>query len=317
MTNVDLVLDQATAYLAGGLADDALGGRRAGPGRAAAAAPRAAGPAVSVAGRRWRPATGARDLGGRRGRRPCCGAVARGPPARGGPHRDHGPCRGGPARPRRCCGGVEGLVARMREPRRPSCRRRCCSGRAWPHGSGRPVRLPSPTAWLDEASTFRRARTSSGPRPRLDGARPGGAGRRATAAGCSGRATSGCVRSTSTRRPSAARSCAPSCPATAPSSPSSAPGRRWRRATPGGCCSGPSGGAPPLRVPPTVARHDPATVADLAALRAQHQRLAEARATGSAPTSCRRASRRLEQSVRQRLLHSRGHRRDRLVARRR
>ncbi len=61
-----------------------------------------------------------------------------------------------------------------------------------------------------------------------------------------------------------------------------------------------------LVVPPTVAGHDPATVADLAALRAQHQQLAEARAKGDHTDHLRARVTRLEQSMRQRLLHARG-----------
>ncbi len=59
-------------------------------------------------------------------------------------------------------------------------------------------------------------------------------------------------------------------------------------------------------MPPTVAGHDPDTVADLAALRAQHQQLAQARAQGERTDQLQARVTRLEQSMRQRLLHARG-----------
>jgi hypothetical protein len=61
-----------------------------------------------------------------------------------------------------------------------------------------------------------------------------------------------------------------------------------------------------LSGPSTSAGHDPATDADLAALRAQHRRLAEARASGEPTERLQSRVTRLEQSVRQRLLHTRG-----------
>ena len=61
-----------------------------------------------------------------------------------------------------------------------------------------------------------------------------------------------------------------------------------------------------LSVPSTSAGHDPATDADLAALRAQHRRLADARASGEPTEHLQARATRLEQSVRQRLLHARG-----------
>ncbi len=61
-----------------------------------------------------------------------------------------------------------------------------------------------------------------------------------------------------------------------------------------------------LALPSTTADHDPATVADLAALRAQHQRLAEARAEGAPTDHLQARATRLEQTVRRRLLHARG-----------
>lgn len=61
-----------------------------------------------------------------------------------------------------------------------------------------------------------------------------------------------------------------------------------------------------LTLPPARADHDPATAADLAALRAQHQRLAEARGEGAPTDRLRARAARLEQDVRRRLLHAHG-----------
>ncbi|WP_210648613.1 CHAT domain-containing protein [Nocardioides sp. SYSU D00065] len=61
-----------------------------------------------------------------------------------------------------------------------------------------------------------------------------------------------------------------------------------------------------LALPPAYVQHDPATTADLAALRAQHRRLAQARAEGAVTERLQARATRLEQSVRQRLMHARG-----------
>ncbi len=61
-----------------------------------------------------------------------------------------------------------------------------------------------------------------------------------------------------------------------------------------------------LTIPSAVAQHDPATTAELAALRAQHRRLAEARADGAPTERLQARVTRLEQSVRQRMFHLRG-----------
>lgn len=61
-----------------------------------------------------------------------------------------------------------------------------------------------------------------------------------------------------------------------------------------------------LTIPSAYDQHDPATTADLAALRAQHRRLADARADGSPTERLQARATRLEQSVRQRMLHLRG-----------
>lgn len=61
-----------------------------------------------------------------------------------------------------------------------------------------------------------------------------------------------------------------------------------------------------LALPSTRSDHDPATVADLAALRAQHQRLAEARAEGQPTERLQARADRLEQEVRRRLFHLKG-----------
>lgn len=61
-----------------------------------------------------------------------------------------------------------------------------------------------------------------------------------------------------------------------------------------------------LVVPSTATQHEPAIVADLAALRAQHRRLAEAQGEGEPVERLEARAKRLEQSVRQRLFHARG-----------
>ena len=61
-----------------------------------------------------------------------------------------------------------------------------------------------------------------------------------------------------------------------------------------------------LTVSTTSTGHDPETTADLAALRAQHRQLAEARASGDPTERLQARADRLEQSVRQRLFHARG-----------
>jgi tetratricopeptide (TPR) repeat protein len=61
-----------------------------------------------------------------------------------------------------------------------------------------------------------------------------------------------------------------------------------------------------LALPSTSADHDSETVANLAALRAQHQRLADARAEGAPTERLQARTARLEQDVRRRLFHARG-----------
>jgi hypothetical protein len=61
-----------------------------------------------------------------------------------------------------------------------------------------------------------------------------------------------------------------------------------------------------LAVPTATADHDEATTADLAALRAQHRRLAEARADGAPTARLEARAARLEKAVRHRLFHTRG-----------
>ncbi|WP_175539777.1 CHAT domain-containing protein [Nocardioides exalbidus] len=61
-----------------------------------------------------------------------------------------------------------------------------------------------------------------------------------------------------------------------------------------------------LSIPWAGAEHDAATTADLAALRAQHSRLAEARSAGQPTERLQARATRLEQAVRQRLFHERG-----------
>ncbi|WP_374456503.1 CHAT domain-containing protein [Nocardioides sp.] len=61
-----------------------------------------------------------------------------------------------------------------------------------------------------------------------------------------------------------------------------------------------------LAVPRATQEHDPETVADLAALRDQRRRLAEARAAGEPTERIEARAQRIEQAVRRRLLHVRG-----------
>lgn len=61
-----------------------------------------------------------------------------------------------------------------------------------------------------------------------------------------------------------------------------------------------------LAVPPAYDRRDPETTADLAALRAQHRRIADARAHGAPTDRLEARAAKLEQSVRQRMFHLRG-----------
>lgn len=61
-----------------------------------------------------------------------------------------------------------------------------------------------------------------------------------------------------------------------------------------------------LAVASDTREQHPATIADLAALRSQHRRLAEARAKGEPTDRLQARAARLEQAVRQRLLHTRG-----------
>ncbi|KQV72834.1 hypothetical protein ASC64_19525 [Nocardioides sp. Root122] len=61
-----------------------------------------------------------------------------------------------------------------------------------------------------------------------------------------------------------------------------------------------------LTIPPAYDQRDPETTADLAALRAQHRRIADARAEGAPTDRLQARAARLEQSVRQRMFHLRG-----------
>lgn len=61
-----------------------------------------------------------------------------------------------------------------------------------------------------------------------------------------------------------------------------------------------------LTIPSAYDQHDPETTAELAALRAQHRRLVEARADGAPTDRLQARAARLEQSVRQRMFHLRG-----------
>lgn len=61
-----------------------------------------------------------------------------------------------------------------------------------------------------------------------------------------------------------------------------------------------------LAVPPAIQEHDPVTAVDLAALRAQHRRVEEARAAGEPTDLLQARASRLEQTVRRRLFRARG-----------
>ncbi|MDR7253628.1 tetratricopeptide (TPR) repeat protein [Nocardioides sp. BE266] len=61
-----------------------------------------------------------------------------------------------------------------------------------------------------------------------------------------------------------------------------------------------------LTIPSAFDQHDPETTADLAALRAQHRRIAEAKAEGAPTDRLQARAARLEESVRQRMFHLRG-----------
>ncbi|GAB3034921.1 hypothetical protein GCM10011376_19690 [Nocardioides flavus (ex Wang et al. 2016)] len=61
-----------------------------------------------------------------------------------------------------------------------------------------------------------------------------------------------------------------------------------------------------LAVPPSVRDHDPETSTELAALRAHHRRIDDARAAGEPTDVLQARTARLEQSVRRRLFHERG-----------
>ncbi|MBS2937465.1 CHAT domain-containing protein [Nocardioides sp. J2M5] len=61
-----------------------------------------------------------------------------------------------------------------------------------------------------------------------------------------------------------------------------------------------------LTIPQAYGEHDPETTADLAALRAQHRRIADAAADGAPTERLEARAARLERAVRQRLLHARG-----------
>ena len=306
VTSVELVLDRATAYLAGGLADDALAVvEEALVARPLAPSERsdllvAVAQAALVAGEHER-AIAAADEGAALLRRQSrevhrLGADLIALTARASAHQPAAPLL------RR----VEGLVARMRELENPELPRALLMGARL---AGR-VRSDRATTladgWLEEAATYRRAGTSS---VRALGWMALARRRRST--GDSGGVLRACdlglraldehhatVGSQELRAVMSGHGTDLAELGTRTALASGDARRllqwseRWRATT--------------LVVPPTVARDDPATVADLAALRAQHQQLAEARANGERIDQLQARVTRLERAVRQRLLHARG-----------
>lgn len=306
ITSVDLVLDQATSYLAGGLAGDALTVTE----EALVARPLvpreradllASVAEAALATRDWARATTAADE-----------AVV----LMRAQSRDVGRIEadlfaitarveaGAPAAPllRR----VEGLVDRMRAAGMPQLPQALLLG-ARLAGRVRSARAAAlADAWLEEASASRRARTRSvravgwlAQAQRRSAAGDGGGVMRACDRGLRAldehQATLGSheLRAVMTGHGTALAELGTR---TALASGSSRRllqwSERWR--------------ANALVVPSAAAERDPATVADLAALRAQHQQLAEARAKGERTDQLQARVTRLEQSMRQRMLHARG-----------
>lgn len=306
MTSVDLVLDQATAYLAGGLAGDALAvveqALAARPLLARERADLLASVAESaLAARDWPRAASAADEGAALMR-----AQSR-----------HAPSleadlfaitaraeAGDPAAPllRR----VERLVARMREASMPQLPQALLLGARLARDvrSDRAAALAD--AWLAEASASRGARTHAvravgwlALAQRRDAAGDVGGVLRACDRGLRAldehQATLGSqeLRAVMTGHGAALAELGTRTALACGSSRRLLQwSERWR--------------ANALVVPSAAADRDPDTVADLAALRAQHHLLAEARAQGERADHLQARVTRLEQSVRRRLLHTRG-----------
>ena len=208
ITSVDLVLDQATSYLAGGLADDALAvAEQALIARPLLARERAdllvSVAESALAARDWPRAASAADEGSALMRAQSRHAPSLEADLFAIAARTELGLPSGPLLRR-----AERLVLRMREASMPRARPGPAAGGAARRGTcARPAQLPWPT------SGSRRRRPAAVPAPtpsaRWAGSRwPSVATPLGTPAGCCGRATAVSAHSTSTRRPSAARNCA-------------------------------------------------------------------------------------------------------------
>ena len=254
---------RSAAYLSGGLAQDALAvveSRSRRPGRCS----RASRPTCWW---RWPMRPSPRTTGTAPGRpptraRPCC-APSPGASTGWRPTSSRSLLATGPVTvPPRCCAGHERIVDGMRETPGAAAAAgappRCRAGEPGPVRPGRRPRGPT-------GSPRRRPTAARPPAPSGRSAgwrRPGRREAAVTPAVCCAPASSACGRSTSTRRPSAARSCGPGPPATVRPWPSSAPAPPWPAATPDSCCGGRSGGGPPpsprrRAVPATTRRPQP------------------------------------------------------------
>ncbi len=306
ITSVDLVLDQATSYLAGGLADDALAvAERALVARPLLARERAdllvSVAESALAARDWARAASAADEGSSLMRAqsrhaPSLEADLFAIAARTEQGQPSGPLL------RR----AERLVRRMREASMPQLAQALLLGARLARDVHSPRAAALADEWLDEASASRRART---PAARALGWLA--LAQRRDAAGDASGVLRACDRglraldehqatlgSQELRAVMSGHGAALAELGTRTALASGSSRRllqwseRWR--------------ANALVVPSTAVAHDPETTADLAALRAQHHVLAGARAQGERTDQLQARVTRLEQSVRRRLLHARG-----------
>ncbi|MBL0747382.1 CHAT domain-containing protein [Nocardioides baculatus] len=306
MTSVDLVLDQATSYLAGGLADDALAvAEQALVARPLLARERAdllvSVAESALAARDWPRAASAADEGAalmraQSRRVPSLEADLFAIAARTEMGLPSGPLL------RR----AERLVHRMREASMPQLAQALLLGARLARDVRSPRAAALAAAWLEEASASRHARTHAvralgwlALAQRRDAAGDRGGVLRACDRGLRAldehRATLGSqeLRAVMTGHGGALAELGTR---TALASGDSRRllqwSERWR--------------ANALVLPSTAAAHDPGTATDLAALRAQHQVLTAARAQGERTDQLQARVTRLEQLVRRRLLHARG-----------
>ncbi|MCF6377193.1 CHAT domain-containing protein [Nocardioides KLBMP 9356] len=306
MTNVDLVLDQATSYLAGGLASDALAVVEQALVARPLLARERADLLVSVAesalaARDWERAASAADEGASLMRAqsrhaPSLEADLFATAARaelGHPSA---------ALLRR----AERVVTRMREARMPQLPQALLLGARLARAVRSPRAAALADAWLDEASGYRRA-----PHRAVRALGWLALAQRRDAAGDNGGVLRACDRglraldehqaslgSHELRALMSGHGAALAELGTRTALASGDPrhllqwSERWR--------------ANALVVPSTAGAQDPETAADLAALRAQHQALAAARAQGERTDQLQARVTRLEQAVRRRLLNARG-----------